>query len=637
LSERIDVRYLVWEVERKGWKATLRMNSQWARRREAIVDTTGASKLVLRRTIDAWKSKKSRNILFCKATFRTTELVRTPIQGIQATTMADSSPAPEPLKFVPDRTKQYPKFQSYKLEPYSEDKNLKRIPLPVPPSQAILPTNARVVFQDVRVRTGWNHLSQGWEGKSVLYVGTDGEIVRILGEEWEVLAKIPMGSREDVYGYSARVIEIAPEFFIATDGLGRLFAILNRSVIGSLQEEVPFILFDAKWIDGQVYVLVCQGTGSVEQASTSHHLKGNYTLRKLRLKIPLTIEYKVDTALIGTEIPQHAILTPDILVVSQSPFRMSIAPVDPENMTIYDITPAPPFYTYYQTLTDLEISIPIPVNTPKSAIELNFSNSGLQLRFLPPIAPNQPDLTEFFPFQTIKEKQLWGQIDQKNSMWTLSSSSTAMVLDIHLEKLPEQQSRWPQVFREADGAEEYIDPSDRRGILARLEKYHPTSGRSDDEAVRRRFLLEEDEDIDSVYQGDVVQLFKGSKAFQLIGHDLLALPFAGPSLGLKLSIDMCVFEEGEGHVRTFPAFSFVASSKRLRKYCRYGEEYVVIVESGRGGNLYAYYLPEDGVLAKQVVLRLGVESIGVGMIQGDKLIILGEVDDVFEVVIVGGL
>jgi len=548
---------------------------------------------------------------------------------------------PEPLKFVPDKTKQYPKFQSYKLQPYPEDTRLKRIPLSVPPSRPVLPSNAPVGFQDVRIRTGWNHLSQGWEGKSVLYVGLNGEIVRIQGQGSQVLATIPLRKCEDVYGYFPRVFEIADNFFIATDGLGQLFAIANSTVTGSLQEKDPFILFDAQIIDGNICALVCHGTSCVQEASTSHHSKGEYTLRTLRLAVGPNLQYTVGTALMGTEIPQYAILTPDVLVVSQSPFRMTKDPLAPEVMTIDDMSPPSPFYTYYQTPTDLEISISLPPNTPKSVIEIIFSSSTIQLRFLPPTGPDQPDLTEFLPFQTINPKLLWGSIDPMNSTWTLSSSSssTAMVLDIHLEKLPHERSHWPRVFTEEDGAEEYIDPSDRHGILERLEKYHETTGPmdTDSEAVRRRFLLEEDEDIDTVYQGDIIQLFTGSDVFQLPGHNLLALPFSGNSLGVKISIDMCVFDIGGRHARTFTAFSFVASSKRLRKFCRYTEEFAVIVESGQGANLYAYYLPEDGLIAKQVVVRLGIDSIGIGMIEGYGIIILGEMEDGSEAVVVGGL
>src|ERR1700740_1615146 len=102
---------------------------------------------------------------------------------------------PENLRLVPDKVHLYPKFQSYKLQNYSEEESLKRIPLPVPPARPVLPNNARVGFQDVRVRTGWNHLSQGWQGQSVLYIGTGGEIVRIRQSQTFLVGKISLGSR----------------------------------------------------------------------------------------------------------------------------------------------------------------------------------------------------------------------------------------------------------------------------------------------------------------------------------------------------------------------------------------------------------------------------------------------------------
>jgi hypothetical protein len=95
----------------------------------------------------------------------------------------------------------------------------------------------------------------------------------------------------------------------------------------------------------------------------------------------------------------------------------------------------------------------------------------------------------------------------------------------------------------------------------------------------------------------------------------------------RLIIDMCVFDAGRGHERTFPAFSFVASSKWLRKYCRDTEGFAAIVETGLGGNLYAYYEPGEGLVAKHIVVRLGVESIGIRFVDGMEVIILGEMEE----------
>jgi hypothetical protein len=545
----------------------------------------------------------------------------------------------EHLKLVPNKSCLYPKFQSYKLENYSETL-LHRIPLPVPPSRPALPNNARVGFSEVLVRTSWNHLSQGWQGKSVLYVGTGGEIVRIQDGKAQIIATISLGKRTDVYGYYARVIEVGPDFLIATDGLGGLYVLQNRGVIWSLQEDTPFVLFDGRTVDDEVYVLICNGHSSPGEPSTSRPLRGEYKLRKLRLNLSSTLQYTTITSLSGTGIPKHAILRPDIFIVTENPFHLTAAPSGPETMALDDEPPLPPLYTYFQTVTDLDISIPVPLSTSKSAIRINFSTSTLQLHFLPPTSPDQPDLSETFPFQTAEEKPLWHAIDPMNSTWTLSSTPTSKVLDIHLEKDPEDQSHWPQVFEDPDGAEEYTDPSDRRTILDRLEKYtqSPLSMDSTADAVRRRFLLEEDEDIDSVHAGDLIQYFhEGSRVVEAVGQDLLAVPFMEWTLGIKVSIDMCVFDVMDGHLMSFPAFSFVASSKRLRKYCRYTEDYAVIVESGRGGNMYVYYLPQDGLVAKQLVIRLGVESLGIGIVDREGIVLIGESDRGFEAVVVGGL
>jgi hypothetical protein len=173
------------------------------------------------------------------------------------------------LSLVPDKGRLYPKFQSYKLQSYSEETLLQRIRLPIPPSRPVLPTNARVGFQDVRVRANWNHLSQGWNGQSALYVGKGGEIVRIQEGQAQVIGSISLGSPTDSYGYYARVLEIGADLLVATDGAGQMCILQAGVVVGSLQEEIPFILFDAKAVENEIFVLVCHALPSDSEASTS--------------------------------------------------------------------------------------------------------------------------------------------------------------------------------------------------------------------------------------------------------------------------------------------------------------------------------------------------------------------------------
>jgi hypothetical protein len=375
-------------------------------------------------------------------------------------------------------------------------------------------------------------------------------------------------------------------------------------------------------------------------------LQGNYLLRKLKLHISTTpLTYELKSSLSGTEIPKHAILTPtaDILLVSQTPFHQTSTTTDDIISLDEDPVPPPPLYTYFQTETDLDISIPLPINTPKSFIKVAFSATTLQLQFQPPGRSSDVDLSELFPFQTADAKPLYGNIDPMNSTWTLSSSPSGKVLDIHLEKVPEGQSRWPQVFDTPDDAEEFTDPSDRREILEKLEKFTSSAtGDSDADTVRRHFLLEEDEDIDSLTEGSFIQIFTGPRIREARATEVLGIPFTGTTLGTKVSLDMCVFEtvtesvESAVHVVTIPVFSFVASSKRLRKYVRFTERFAVIVESGRGGNMYVYYVPEDAVVGKQVVVRLGVESLGIGIVS-EGVVVIGEGYGGFEAVVVNGL
>lgn len=321
--------------------------------------------------------------------------------------MPDLPSSPNNLKLVPDKNRLFPKFQSYKLQSYADDSHLKRITLPFPPCRPVLPNNARVGFQDVRVRTSWNHLSQGWDAKSVLYVGTGGEIVRIQEGQARVIGTISLSSRVDVHGYYPDVVEVAPDLLVATDGLGGLFVLRNSTMIGSLQEDIPFILFDANLVNEEIDILTCFALQSQTEASTSQPLQREYQVRKLHLNLSSALKYTISTSLSGTEIPKYAFLSPDIVLVTESPFRFTSAPSDPEVMEL-DVDAPPPLYTYFQTLTDLDISIPLPLGTSKSSIQVNFSTSTLQLHFLPLSPQNNPTYPKRFRFKQPK-KSLYGE------------------------------------------------------------------------------------------------------------------------------------------------------------------------------------------------------------------------------------
>jgi len=450
----------------------------------------------------------------------------------------------------------------------------------------------------------------------------------------QIIASIPLGSRGDVLGYYPRAIEIAPETILATDGMGVMFLVRDGNIIGRRDEEIPFVLLDVKVVDDQITLLLCQAKHLPAPATTSYPPKAEYLVRKVLLNLSEDLEYTLLNSVIGTEIPKHAVLTPDILLVSQSPFHPTTPSTDSSEEIDLD-SESPAMYTYFQTDADLDISLPLPLVTPKHLIQVSFSTSTLKLQFISPTSPDHPDLSEFLPFQTSDEKPLWGIIDPMTSTWTLSTSPTGKTLEIHLQKAADEgMSRWPRVFEDEDDAEEYTDPSDRRGVLERLGKY--TSNESRD-SIKRKFLFEEDEDVDYATEGDIVQLFHDDSASRVVGHDVLAVPFDSTSIGLKFSIDMCCFNVDGQHVMTAPAFGFVSSSKRLRKYLRYTDSFSLIVESGSGGNMYVYYLPQNGITAKQIVVRLGLDSLGIGFISSQGVVVIGHVDNVPQAVLVTGL
>ena len=149
------------------------------------------------------------------------------------------------------------KFELYKLTSFDQSQ-IDFLALPDGPSlHGNLPSNAKVAYEEVRARIGWNCLQT--DGKSLYYAAQNGDIVRITTTnppsattiasipQDEIALPLPLG-RIDSYPYYPAVLPIGSNLLLHSDGLGK-FTILRTdggTYAVTAQVRQPAIVHDAK-------------------------------------------------------------------------------------------------------------------------------------------------------------------------------------------------------------------------------------------------------------------------------------------------------------------------------------------------------------------------------------------------------
>ncbi|GAO52001.1 CS-domain-containing protein [Saitoella complicata NRRL Y-17804] len=555
-----------------------------------------------------------------------------------------------------------PHFNGYKFASFNDRDNLITQELELPPYRPTLPVGARVPYSEVRVRTQWEFLTPGWEKGSAWYVAAEGEVVRVAWNSdnrktsSSVVARIPLpnpGSlksldKTDLYPYYPTVNAVRQDLLLVSDGAGLFYCLrlseenARAEIFAQLpysNEKEPVLLLDAFMAqDDSIQILVCRPSGEeVIGENKQGSVQRCYRVEHARLA---TSGFKIDvlSTLEGREIPVYAAFdrdSPNVFVVSGSE-RYGVVEASEEvalEQDQHQEKPRPK-YTWTQTGTDLTISIPVPEKTSKTAIKVHYSAKTLQVTIA--------DI--FKPFNSDQELNLWGPIDVEDSTWTLSSysdkSSNIKILDIYFEK-KDANTRWPHMFMEDDGAEEYVDPSERAAMLEKLEKYTQTLT-EDNPGVglpEARMREERDDSVD-VNNYTYLQLVQdGRIAIEVAGVELVGSQFANPKqrahFVAKRDVDALVYKiiaEGMSHEASYSALAFVAASKRSRKYVKVEPtgRWAVVLESGAAGgkNAYVYWGSKRGdENGKQSVVRLGMEPLGAVIVGEGSVLILGTSED----------
>lgn len=335
-----------------------------------------------------------------------------------------------------------------------------------------------------------------------------------------------------------------------------------------------------------------------------------------------------------------------------SPDEIVPIPRTDENLRVDPVKP--PSYSWTQTSDSVTIAIPLPSNTPKSAIKITFSPKSLTFHVDSKV-PMSVSIPQY------SSKSLWGGISASSSYWTWDREGERSLglLTLYLDKQHEG-TKWPQVFTSTsdpldEEVLETLDPSELWHVREELEKY--TTALRDGEDVSGLGLgrglpslaegeldIEVDETVGRTgylsWVDDNGSIPSWYGKAEDIPFQLLSTPIPGlddMSLVIKSNIDGTVFTSMTPndspiwtHTSTFPALSFVLASKQDTRFTFHTSKAVLAFEGGsrdRGGNVYIYRSASPGAKwAKQSILKVSDSNsgflLGVGAIKINQSISL---------------
>ncbi|KAH8921417.1 hypothetical protein BT69DRAFT_1351632, partial [Atractiella rhizophila] len=251
-------------------------------------------------------------------------------------------------------------------------------------------------------------------------------------------------------------------------------------------------------------------------------------------------------------------------------------------------------YQWTQTESSLSLSIPLPPSYTSKPL-ITFTSTTLTI--FPPLPP--------FPSTPV---QLWSTILPTDSFYSISDRT----LDLELAKPENSPERWISPFASPSlEREEDEDLSDRRARVEDMQRLFSSTSASASSGEGRagrvaRIDEEEDEGMEDGVEEEDVALYRLGEDGTVEGVDralrVLSTPFGGtgPSLILKQGIDGLLFSLqlqqhpnggpasrtkgrttlGAEHICTFPALSYVLSSKRSKRYVFHSSRFVVCLEDG---------------------------------------------------------
>ncbi|KAG5440141.1 hypothetical protein PCANB_001710 [Pneumocystis canis] len=524
-----------------------------------------------------------------------------------------------------------PKFESYKLKNDGEILNLYRLEINYRPSKLHLPSHAKVGYHEWRIRLNWNHLKNGIRPYYPLFISQDGTLIELCV------------GYDDIYSYFPDLIALTDTLILATNGAGKIYfiSLLNNPAqvdiaIFSTDElkQHPFVMLDAIFHSNtKIQVLIAHLNGK-ETASTKSK---RYSIRNIicekneeswelhTLNIFFSKEIPIFSLFLTKEINNQSIIlgVHDRIQNNHSDEGKNVQESNNQAR-----------YVWIQTHDEINLFLLLPLTITKQNISIKFLCHQLLVS------------VEHEEFKYVLDSKFYDTIIPLESIWTLSQISLfpEQILEISMKK-SNHGLKWQRVFENEDNALEIEKFSDRiialKDLLSSKSKHSVSKIKSGD-----KYDID-NQDFDIYF----LQQFKGDSCIaELSGINIIGNKFTDwenktPSLAVRSDVDILIYDIKSSyenslmdliHCSTFPALSYISSSKISKKYLKYSYtgKFSIIVESGvyRKGlynsqNAYLYWnVDNNQVTSYQSVIKLGMEALGLCQVGDHEIMLLGEND-----------
>ncbi|EMR10642.1 hypothetical protein PNEG_01342 [Pneumocystis murina B123] len=560
------------------------------------------------------------------------------------------------LKLARNTTLLHPKFESYKLRNDKEILSFYRLEISHKLSKLQIPSYAKIGYYEWKARLGRNHLRPSVKPFCALYISEDGVFVELFMEKIKnevilkerIIATIHIPKFEcrgtgydDIYPYFPDLKSLTETLILATDGAGKFYFIDSSSdpvqvdmAVFSTEdlESHPFIILDAVYHSNiKIQVLIAHLNGRKEKTNTKSR---RYLIKNIMCeKTSTSWELSILNVFFSKEIPIFSqflgktLIDQTIVLGVQNRIEDNLQK-GYETLREYN---EQLHYTWIQTSEDIRLFLTMSPTITKQDISIKFSRNQLE------------GFNEDNGLKYVLNSKLYHTILPSESTWTLSTTPLfpEQILEICMKK-ENVGLKWPHIFENNDNILELENLSDRTMVLKNLLslKSEPISKiKSSDnyiidyENAETYFLQQFKEDV----------CIAEISGITIVGSQFTNEKNKTSCLAIKYDVDALIYNIESSnetslmnlvHSYTFPALSYISSSKISKKYLKYSYtgKFAIIVESGvyRKGhcnsqNLYLYWnVFNNQVNSYQSVIKIQMEALGLCQIGDHEIIILGE-------------
>lgn len=548
-----------------------------------------------------------------------------------------------------------PKFDSYKLR-NDDVLNLYRLKITHQLPKLHLPSHAKIGYYEWRARLGWNHLKPCMKPYSALYISQEGFIIELFFKKTEndvnfqekIIANIDIPVFEykttgydDIYPYFPDLKSLTETLILATDGSGKLYFIDLSSDPAKIDvatfstddlESHPFIILDAIFhLNTKIQVLIVHLNGKKGTSTKSKR----YVVKDIMCE-KMTDSWKLSVlnVFFSKEIPIFSqflgkTLSNQTIVLGVQNRIQNNFQVD--KGTLQELSKQPS-YTWIQTSEEIHLFLTVSETATRQDISIEFNYYQLKASF-----KNKE-------FEYISNSKFYHTIIPSESTWTLSKTPlfSEQILEISMKK-SDIGLKWPHVFQNKDDVLELEDLSHRTTVLKNLLSSKPESTASRIRSCDDDIIDYEDTEMYFLQQFKKDTCIAEISGINIVGSQFIDEKRKTHSLAVRYDVDTLIYNIKSSdekplmdlvHSATFPALSYISSSKGSKKYLKYSytDKFAIIVESGahrkdlyNSQNAYLYWnVTGNQVNSYQSVIKLEMEALGLCQVGDHDVIVLGE-------------